>query len=91
MPAQRLLKLFLIFRGDKGGKRVNNARTRKLILRSILDNPKLDFWAVKYRRKVAMCLAHWCRFCMWGVVSLLCEMAHGRALFVLARRDKARA
>lgn len=61
LPPQRLLKLFLTFRGGNGGKRVNNARTRKLILRSILDNPRLEFWAVKYRRKIEMCLEH-----AWG-------------------------
>lgn len=77
LPAQRLLKLFLTFRGDKGGKRVNNARTRKLILRSILDNPKLDFWAVKYRRKVAMCLGHAWGKRMTGIVRSILGKEHG--------------
>lgn len=51
---QRLLKLFLQLRYN----RVNNARTKKLILRSILGSNKLDWWSVKYRTKLRQCLEH---------------------------------
>ncbi len=57
LPIQRRLKLFeslVTFR-------INNARTRKLILRSILNSSKLEWWAVKYRRKIATALEH-----AWG-------------------------
>lgn len=57
----RMLKLFDSFRAgnaEAGLAKANNARTRKLILRSILRSPKLDLWAVKYRDKVGRALTH---------------------------------
>lgn len=59
LPPQRVLKLFatLATRAE-GVRRVNNARTRKLVLRTLLDAPKLDLWVVKYRRKIARALTH---------------------------------
>ena len=64
LPPQRALKLFTALRhgSEKDGiPRANNARTRKLILRTILGSPKLDLWVVKYRRKVRDALTH-----AWG-------------------------
>ena len=57
LPPQRQLKLF----GRLAEGHVNNARTRKLILRSILGSRRLQWWAVKYRRKLARALRH-----AWG-------------------------
>lgn len=57
LPTQRMLKMFGILRKE----RVNNARTRRLILSSILQSDKLEFWAVKYRRKLETALIH-----AWG-------------------------
>jgi hypothetical protein len=60
LPPQRMLKLFAGM-ADKAGDRVNNARTRKLILRTLLSSPRLELWAVKYRSKVRDVLVH-----AWG-------------------------
>jgi hypothetical protein len=54
LPPQRLFKLFVALRQA----RVNNRRTRRLILRSILGSGKLPFWAVKYRLKLRAALRH---------------------------------
>jgi hypothetical protein len=64
MPPQRLLKMFDALRGRGGHfgiKRSNNARTRKLILKTILNSPRLELWVVKYREKVKGALVH-----AWG-------------------------
>jgi hypothetical protein len=59
LPPQRMLKVFATFATKaEGVARVNNARARKLVLRTLLDAPKLDLWAVKYRSKVARVLTH---------------------------------
>lgn len=57
LPTQRMLKMF----GTLRKERINNARTRRLILSSILNADKLEFWAVKYRRKLETALVH-----TWG-------------------------
>ena len=57
LPPQRMLKMFGMLRT----RRVNNARTRRLILSTLLGADNLDFWAVKYRRKLATALIH-----AWG-------------------------
>ncbi|MCP4623510.1 MAG: VWA domain-containing protein [bacterium] len=58
LPANRALNLFNELRAD----RVNNSRTKKrLILTFLLNHPNLEWWAVKYRRKVRKALEH-----AWG-------------------------
>lgn len=55
LPANRALNLFVEMRED----RVNNTRTKKrLILPFLLNHPSLDWWAVKYRRKLRLALEH---------------------------------
>jgi hypothetical protein len=64
LPPQRMLKIFDAFRGGSdafGGKTVNNARTRKLVLRTLLNSPKLELWSVKYRQRLKRVLVH-----VWG-------------------------
>jgi len=64
LPPQRMLKLFDAFRGfgnEFGAKKSNNARTRKLILRTILNSPRLELWTIKYRSKLQRILSH-----AWG-------------------------
>ncbi len=64
LPSQRMLKLFDAFRGfgnEFGAKKSNNARTRKLILRTILNSPRLELWTIKYRSKLQRILSH-----AWG-------------------------
>ncbi len=58
LNAPRLLRTFVGFKELK----INNARTRKLILRSILAQYNLPLWSVKYRTKVRDVLQH-----AWGV------------------------
>jgi len=53
----RKLKLFVKLRKQK----INNARTRKLILRSILGEKNLERWVTKYKTKIADALEH-----AWG-------------------------
>ena len=55
LPPQRLYKLF----GQFAAKRVNNRRTRAMVLRSILGaGPALPWRAVKYRAKLRAALRH---------------------------------
>ncbi|MDM8553389.1 hypothetical protein QUF75_01495 [Desulfococcaceae bacterium HSG7] len=55
LQANRALNLFVEMRKD----RVNNTRTKKrLILPFLLNHPSLDWWAVKYRRKLRLALEH---------------------------------
>lgn len=54
LPATRRFKLFV----KLAKARVNNTRTRKLILTSILSNEHLPFEAVKYRNKLRTALKH---------------------------------
>lgn len=58
LNAPRLLRTFIGFKELK----INNARTRKLILKSILAESNLPLWSVKYRTKVRNVLQH-----AWGV------------------------
>lgn len=57
LPPQRMLKLFGQFREAH----LNNARTRRLILRTLLGAQTLELWVVRYRRKLAAALQH-----AWG-------------------------
>lgn len=64
LPASSMLRLFDAFRvgnEELGIKKANNARTRKLILRTVLSSRLLELWAVKYRKKVRTALTH-----AWG-------------------------
>lgn len=58
LPQQRRLKLF----GEMKKDRTNNARTRRLVLKSILNDPNLTWSVIKYRRKIETALKH-----AWGV------------------------
>lgn len=65
LPPTRMLKMIQTFRlGDEsvGLKKANNARTRKLILRTLLSSERLPLWSVKYRSKMREALTH-----AWGV------------------------
>lgn len=66
MPPQRLFKLYRELRQN----RVNNSRTRKLILRTILGSRRLELWAVKYRFKIRQALSH-----AWGRATALAMKA----------------
>jgi hypothetical protein len=50
----QVFNIFLEMKND----RVNNSRLSKAIMRYILNSPKLDFWAVKYRRKLKLIFKH---------------------------------
>ncbi len=54
LPPQRVFKLFEQIKSA----RVNNARTRRLLMRFMLNAKQLPFWAVKYRRKMCASLRH---------------------------------
>lgn len=64
LPAPRMLKLIDALRvGNEqlGIRKANNARTRKLILRTLLGSPRLQLWSVKYRSKMQRAFVH-----AWG-------------------------
>jgi hypothetical protein len=64
LPVPRLLKLFEALRvgsPEEGIRKANNARTRKLVLRTLLGSPRLELWAVKYRSKLLAAFTH-----VWG-------------------------
>ena len=56
----RELKLF--FSLTKKGERVNNKKTRRLIWKYVLGSDNIEFWSVKYRKKLKAALTH-----SWGV------------------------
>ncbi|MFI6986627.1 hypothetical protein ACIBSV_49920 [Embleya sp. NPDC050154] len=58
LTVPRRLKLF----GLLAERRVNNARVRRLILRSVLGSGSLELWSVRYRGKLAGALRH-----AWGL------------------------
>lgn len=64
LPAPRIMKLFDGFRAgsvEEGVRKANNARTRKLILGTLLSSERLPLWSVKYRVKMRAALTH-----AWG-------------------------
>ncbi len=64
LPAPRMFKLMDALRvGDAelGIRKANNARTRKLVLRTLLGSSRLQLWSVKYRTKMQRSLVH-----AWG-------------------------
>lgn len=64
LPAPRIMKLFEGLRvgsAEEGIRKANNARTRKLVLRTLLSSARLPLWAVKYRAKMRAALTH-----AWG-------------------------
>lgn len=65
LPITRALKVMQSFRvgnDAQGILRANNARSRKVILSTLLGSHQLELWAVKYRNKMRECLTH-----AWGV------------------------
>lgn len=82
LPPQRMLQLFAGLRGRDehlGQGRVNNARARKLVLRTVLRARKLDLWAVKYRDKLRAALTHALGERKAGILrSILSKPADGR-------------
>lgn len=50
----RMLNAF----GEYKEQRINNARTRKLILRTLLNSHRLELWSLKYRRKMRDAITH---------------------------------
>lgn len=74
LPVPRMLRLMDAFRygnPELGVSRANNARTRKLVLRTLLGSPRLPLWSVKYRSKMESALTH-----AWGkrLASILREI-----------------
>ena len=64
LPPHRMLKMIEGLRvgsEELGLKKANNARTRKLILRTLLSSPRLQLWSVKYGTKMRAALTH-----AWG-------------------------
>ncbi|MFE3198783.1 hypothetical protein [Embleya sp. NPDC059237] len=58
LTVPRRLKLFALL----AERRVNNARVRRLILRTVLGSTALELWSVRYRDKLAGALRH-----AWGL------------------------
>jgi len=57
LPPNRMINLFVSFTDHK----INNKRTLKTVLPFILNSDNLEWWAVKYRRKLKKALSH-----CWG-------------------------
>lgn len=54
LQANRMINLFVNLKKE----RVNNSRTREVILSSLLNSKSLELWAVKYRDKLKAALEH---------------------------------
>ncbi len=57
LPVHRMLKVFMMLREQQ----INNARTRKTILKTILNHRSLELWSIRYRKKMVIVLEH-----AWG-------------------------
>lgn len=73
LPAQRVLKAFLGAR-DAG---INNQRTRRIILRTVLDPRNLEIRAIRYRAKMKAVLRHVWGVRNAGVLCAICERPSG--------------
>ncbi|MGC0422417.1 hypothetical protein [Embleya sp. AB8] len=83
LTVPRRLKLF----GLLAERRVNNARVRRLILRSVLGSTSLELWSVRYRDKLAGALRHAWGLRMSGILrSILSKQLAGDALDPKERR-----
>lgn len=90
IPPQRLLKIIDTFRvGDEaaGIKKANNARTRKLVLHTLLSSPKLPFWCVKYRNKIKRALTH-----VWGkrltsIIREILKKVHTKKVSIITKKE----
>ncbi len=81
LPPQRMIKLFDSFRAMK----INNARTRSIILWVLLNSRKLELWSVKYRSKIKVVLYHtWGKRTAGIIVSILSKRIEN-----LAEKEKA--
>lgn len=67
LKTTRRFRLFVRLAESK----INNNRTRKLVLRHILTNDKLELWAVKYRKKMAYILNHFVGMSQIGIVKTI--------------------
>lgn len=54
LPTNRMMNLY----GNLRAKKVNNARTRRMILGPLLNSGAIDLWSVKYRKKVRVAIEH---------------------------------
>jgi hypothetical protein len=71
LPAPRLFQLFSALEKSK----CNNARTRKLILSTLFNEHNLQWWAVKYRRKMRQALVHAWGIKRAGIIKNICTRA----------------
>ena len=71
LPPTRMLKMFVMLKES----RVNNARTRKLMLRSLLSHPRLELWCTRYRKKLRIVLEHALGQRMSGIVRSITKKA----------------
>jgi hypothetical protein len=71
LKATRKLKLFVQIKEQK----INNGRTRRLMLRSIMNEKKLELWSVRYRKKLRQILTHVFGQRMTGIVCTILKKA----------------
>ena len=57
VPVQRMMKMYLNMKKE----RINNSRSKKIMLYSILGSNSIEYWSVKYKRKIRNILEH-----TWG-------------------------
>ncbi|MET7299376.1 hypothetical protein [Embleya sp. NPDC005575] len=87
LTVPRRLKLF----GLLAERRVNNARVRRLILRTVLGSGSLELWSVRYRDKLAGALRHAWGLRLSGILrSILTKRLGGAELDPKERRILAR-
>lgn len=58
LPPNRMIKLFVSLADAK----INNKRTVKTVLPFLLNSPNIEWWSVKYRKKLRKALVH-----CWGL------------------------
>lgn len=68
MPVHRVLNLFIKLAEQKQ----NSNRIRKISLKYIFGSDRLDFWAVKYRNKLAQVISHAIGKRRTGIIKKIC-------------------
>ena len=80
LPPHRMLKLvdgLRVGNEKEGLKKANNARTRKLLLKTILSSSRLPLWSIKYRHRVRAALVHAWGERLTGIIrSILAKKSH---------------
>lgn len=76
LQANRIINLFVSCKENK----INNARTRKTILRILLNSKMLEWWSVKYRAKLKSVFEHVLNIRTSGIIKSILSQGAGHKI-----------